>query len=153
MKIISENRKAEFDYEILDRFEAGLVLNGQEVKSIKTNGASLNGTYVMLRQEKRARRPELFWLGANVPPYQPGNIMSNYDTQRARKLLLNRKEINYLIGKTKVKGLTLVALRLYDNNAKLKLEFGIGRGRKKFNKKELIKTRDAEREIRRALAR
>jgi len=153
VKIISENRKAEFNYEILDRFEAGLVLNGQEVKSIKTSGASLNGTYVMLRQEKRAKRPELFWIGGNVPPYQPGNMMSNYDTRRARKLLLNKKEINYLIGKTKIKGLTLVPLRLYDNNAKLKLEFGIGRGRKKFNKKELIKTRDAEREIRRALAR
>jgi SsrA-binding protein len=153
MKIISENRKAKFDYEILDRFDAGIVLNGQEVKSIKTSGASLNGTYVAFQQDKRVKHPELFWVGANVPPYQPGNIMSNYDTHRPRKLLLNRKEINYLIGKTKVKGFTLVPLKLYDENAKLKLEFGIGRGRKKVNKKELLKTRDAEREMRRALVR
>lgn len=153
MEVVAENKKAEFDYEIIDRFEAGLVLNGQEVKSVKTNGASLNGTYVVLRQEKYRTKPELFWMGANIPPYQPGNIMSGYDIQRPRKLLLNRKEINYLIGKIKVKGLTLVPLRLYTKDAKLKLEFGIGRGRKKFNKKELLKTRDTEREIRRALSR
>lgn len=152
MKIISENKKANFDYEIIDRFFAGLVLNGQEVKSIKTSGASLNGTYVSFQRQKETGPLELFWIGANIPPYQPGNIMSNYDVKRPRKLLLTKKEINYLIGKTKVRGLTLVPLKLYDNKAKLKLEFGIGRGRKKFNKKELLKNRDADREIKRALA-
>ena len=153
MEIISENRKAGFDYEILERFEAGIVLCGQEVKSLKTNGANLRGTYVVLRQEKNQPHLELFWIGATIPPYQPGNIMSRYDIQRPRKLLLNKKEINYLIGKTKVRGLTLVPLKLYIKDAKIKLEFGIGRGLKKFNKKELIKDRDTEREIRRALGR
>lgn len=84
MPVISENKKACFNYEILERFEAGVVLNGQEVKSLKTNGVNLAGSYAVLKDE------ELFWIGANIPPYQPRNIGSSYDPERSRKLLLKK---------------------------------------------------------------
>lgn len=145
MTIYSENRKAKFDYQILERFEAGMVLIGQEVKSIKSGRMSLKGSYVVLRRE------EPYLIGANIPPYQPKNISPDYEPERARKLLLKKKEIKHLIGKTKEKGLTLVPLKVYTKRGKIKLEFGIGRGRKKVDKRELIKKRETEREIRKAL--
>ena len=145
MKIISKNKKAFFNYEILEKFEAGIALNGQEVKSIKTGGVNLAGSYVILKNE------EVFWVGAKIPPYQPENAPSNYDSERSRKLLLKKAEIKYLIGKTKQKGLTIIPLLIYTKQGRIKLEFGIVRGKKKFNKKELIKKRETEREIDRTL--
>lgn len=145
MKIISKNKKAYFNYEVLEKFEAGVALNGQEVKSIKTGGANLAGSYVVLKEE------EVFWIGAKIPPYQPGNAPSNYNSERSRKLLLKKAEIKYLIGKTKQKGLTIIPLLIYTKHGRIKLEFGIVKGKKKFNKKELIKKRATEREIDRAL--
>ena len=99
MKTFADNKKARFDYEVLEKFEAGLVLNGQEVKSIRNGNVSLKGAYVVIKGEE----PHL--IGANVPPYQPKNALPDYDPERSRKLLLNKKEIDYLIGKTKEKGL------------------------------------------------
>lgn len=145
MKILAENKRAFFDFEILEKFEAGISLLGQEVKSLKTRGVSLAGTYVIIKNE------EAFWVGANIPPYQPKNIGSNYNPQRDRKLLLKKSEIKYLIGKSKQKGLTLVPLRLYTNNGLIKLEFGVGKRKKKKSKKEEIKRREIEREIQRTL--
>ncbi len=145
MQIYAENRKAHFNYEILEKFQAGLVLNGQEVKSIKSGRISLAGSYVVARQQ------ELFLLGATIPPYQPNNAPRNYDPQRSRKVLLHRKEIKYLLGKVKERGLTLVPLRVYTMKGKLKLEFGLGKGLKRYDKREKIKQREAEREIQRAL--
>jgi len=145
MPVISENKKAYFDYEILEKFEAGIVLNGQEVKSLKTNGVSLAGSYVVLKDE------ELFWIGANIPPYQPRNIGSSYDFERSRKILLKKSEIKYLIGKTKQKGLTLVPLKVYTVRGKIKLEFAIVKGKKQFDKRESIKKRAIERELDREL--
>ena len=135
------NKKAYYDYEILEKFQAGLVLTGQEAKSLRTRGISLSGTYVEIKGG------EIFWVGANIPPYQPLNVDKNYDPQRKRKLLLNREEINYLMGKTKEKGLTLVPLSVYTKTYKIKLEFGLARGKKKFDKRESIKKREVERKI------
>ena len=145
MKVFSENKKAYFDYEILEKFEAGINLIGQEVKSIRLGRISLAGSYVVLKEG------EVFLVGANIPPYQPKNAPSNYDPERGRKLLLRKKEINYLIGKTRVKGLTLVPLKVYTVKAKIKIEFGVAKGKKQADKREVIKKRDTEREIREEL--
>ena len=147
MKIYSENKKALFDYEVLEKFEAGLVLFGQEVKSIKTGHINLSGAYVSVNTG------EPFLLGVKVPAYQPNNAGSGYNEDRQKKLLLNKKEIDYLIGKTKTKGFGLIPLKIYDNNGRIKLEFGLAKGKKKYNKKEKIKKRDVEREVNRELSR
>ncbi len=146
MKVYSDNKKAGFDYEVLEKFEAGMVLFGQEVKSIKTGHINLSGSYVAIRNE------EPFLTGVKVPPYQPNNVGADYGDERPRKLLLNKKEINYLIGKTKVKGFSLVPLKIFEKNGRIKLEFGLARGKKKFDKKEKIKKRDVEREVNRELS-
>jgi SsrA-binding protein len=143
MKIYSENRKAGFDYEVMERFEAGMVLFGQEVKSIKTGHINLSGSFVSVKGE------EPFLVGVKVPPYQPNNAGADYNENRDKKLLLNKKEIDYLIGKTKVKGLSLIPLKIYEKSGRIKLEFGLGKGKKKYDKKEKIKKRDVEREIHR----
>ena len=146
MKIFSENKKAGFDYEILEKFEAGLVLFGQEVKSIRTGHINLSGTYVTFFKE------EPFLVGVKIPPYQPNNAGSDYNEERPRKILLNKKEIDYLMGKTKTKGFSLIPLKVYDNSGRIKLEFGLAKGKKKYNKKEKIKKRDVEREVNRELS-
>ena len=145
MPVISENKKAYFNYEILEKFEAGIVLNGQEVKSLKTNGINLAGSYAVLKDE------ELFWIGANIPPYQPRNIGSSYNPERSRKLLLKKSEIKFLLGKARQKGLTLMPLKVYTIRGKIKLELAIVRGKRKFDKRDSIKKRDIEREIRREM--
>ncbi|MFC1663849.1 SsrA-binding protein SmpB [Patescibacteria group bacterium] len=145
MKTLSQNKKAYFKYKVLEKFEAGMVLIGQEVKSIKEGKVNLLGSYVVLKNN------ELFLIGANVPLYQPKNAPSDYEPERSRKLLLKKSEIKYLIGKTKQKGLTLVPLRLYTKRGKIKLEFGIVKGKKKVDKRDLIKKRESEREMKREL--
>jgi len=145
-RILSENKKAFFDYEILENFYAGMVLFGQEVKSIKTGHINLAGSYVSLRQG------EAFLIGVKVPPYQPNNLGADYGEERARKLLLNKKELNYLIGKSAEKGYSLVPLKIFEKNGRIKLEFGLAKGKKKFNKKEKIKKRDIGRETARELS-
>lgn len=147
MNLIAENKKAYFNYQILEKLEAGILLIGQEVKSIKTGKVALAGSYVTIKDE------EVFWIGANVPPYQPKNAPLDYDPKRPRKLLLKRLEINRLIGKSKQKGLTLIPLRVYTKKGKIKLEFGIAKGRKKTDKRELIKKREFEREKQKELKR
>lgn len=145
MKVLSENKKAYFNYAILEKIEAGLVLIGQEVKSIKTGRINLAGSYVSLNNN------ELFLVGAHIPPYQPKNSPPDYLPERPRKLLLKKSEIKYLIGKTKEKGLTLVPLKVYTKKAKIKLEFGIAKGKKKADKRETIKKRTLTKEIEREL--
>jgi len=135
MKVLADNKKAYYNYEILEKFEAGISLVGQEVKSLKTRGVNLAGSYVVIKNN------EVFWIGAKIPAYQPKNAPSNYNPERSRKL----------IGKAKQKGLTLIPLRIYTKDGKIKLEFGIGKGLKKLDKRELIKKRGVEREIQKAL--
>ena len=145
MPILAQNKRAYFDYEIIETFEAGMALIGQEVKAIKTGHISLKGSYVVIKDS------EVFLIGANIPPYQPKNAPKDYEPQRSRKLLLKKSEIKYLTGKSKQKGLTLIPLKVYTKRGKIKLEFGIGRGKKKSDKREAIKKREFERERQKAL--
>jgi SsrA-binding protein len=145
MKIYAENKEAHFNYEILEKLDAGLVLIGQEVKSIKGGKATIKGAYVVITNN------EAFLIGATVPPYQPNNAPKGYNPSRSRKLLLTKKELNYLIGKSEERGLALIPLKLYDKYAMIKLEFGIGKGKKKRDKRESIKKRETKREIEREL--
>jgi len=145
MNIYSENKKAYFDYEILEKFEAGLVLIGQEVKSIRNGKINLSGSYVVFKNNE----PNL--IGAKIPPYQVKNAPADYNSERLRKLLLNKKEIDYLAGKVNEKGFSLIPLKVYDKGGRIKLEFGLAKGKKKFNKKETIKKRDVKRDIDREL--
>ena len=145
MNIYAENRKAHFDYEIIEKYEAGLVLQGHEVKSIKGGHINLNGSYVVFRVN------EAYLIGAKIPPYQPKNTPVDYNPEQQRKLLLNKKEIDYLLGKSNERGFSLIPLKVFDKNGRIKLEFGIAKGKKKYNKKETIKKRDIERQIQREL--
>jgi len=115
------------------------------VKSLKTRGINLAGSYVVIKNG------EAFWVGAKIPPYQPKNAPSDYNPERSRKLLLKKSEIKYLLGKSKQKSLTLIALKLYTTKGKIKLEFGLAKGKKKADKKEKIKKRETERELQRYL--
>ena len=145
MKVFAENKKAYFNYQILEKFEAGIVLLGYEVKSIKSGRISLAGSYVVFKDE------EAYLLNTNIPPYQPKNVPVDYDPNRLRKLLLKKSEIKYLIGKSREKHLTLVPLKVYTKRGRIELEFGLGKGRKKVSKKELLKKRVIDREIAREL--
>ncbi len=142
MSILAKNRKAYFDYEILETYEAGIVLWGFEVKSVKLGHTSLKGAYVSIKDN------EAYLLNAHISPYQPKNMPRDYDPTRSRKLLLKHSQINALIGKSKSQGLTILPTSVYTKKGKIKIEIGIGRGKKKHEKRELIKKRDAEREVR-----
>ncbi len=142
---LAQNKKAFFDYEILEKIEAGLVLTGPEVKSAKLSRVSLKGAYVTNLGGR------LCLTGATISAYQPANQPVDYDATRPRPLLLKKKELNYLIGKLKEKGLTLVPLRMYTKNNLVKLEIGLAKGKKKFDKRQQIKRREDDRRIRRSL--
>lgn len=153
MGTLAKNKKVYLKYRTLENFEAGIVLTGQEVKSIKSGRVNLAGSYVIFKKDAKARHPGLYLIGANIPPYQPKNAPPDYDPQRSRKLLLKKSEIKYLIGKIRQKGLTLVPLKMYTKRGKIKLEFAIAIGLKKADKREVIKKRETERKIRRTLKR
>lgn len=146
MLIISENRRARFDYNILERFQAGIELSGHETKSAKIRGFNLASAYIIIRDS------ELFLIGAEIPSFQPKNAPEKYDPARLRRLLLKRGEINDIIGKSQ-NGLTIIPTKVYINSRELiKLEIALARGRKKSDKRELIKKRESDREIRRSYA-
>ena len=147
MRVILENKKALFNYSILEKFKAGIVLQGQEVKSVKTGKMGLKSSFVVVKESP----PEVFLIGANIPPYQPKNVPKDYDSQRSRKLLLKKSEIKHLIGKAKQKGLTIIPLKVYTEKGKIKIEIGIAKGKRKIDKRAQIKKRETEREIRRAM--
>jgi len=145
MPTLATNPRAKYDYRILETLEAGMVLTGQEVKAIKTGHISLKGSYVTIKDE------EAWLINAQIPPYQPKNTPADYQPDRTRKLLLNKREIRSLIGKSKRKGLTLVPLRVYTKKGKIKLAFALGLGKQKTDKREKIKKREVKRRIDRAL--
>ena len=145
MSTIAVNKRANFDYEIIDKYEAGLVLSGAEVKSIKTGHISLKGSFVTFRGI------EPFLTNADIPFYKFAGNPANYDSRQPRKLLLKKSEIKNLLGKIKVKGLTLVPIRVYTKKRLIKLEFGVGRGKKEYDKREDIKQREAKRKTKRIL--
>lgn len=141
----AENRKAYFNYEILEKITAGIELLGFEVKAIKAGQMSLDGSYAVIRGN------EAFLIGASVTSLQPKNTPKDYDERRNRKLLLTKKEINYLAGKEKQNGLTIIALSVYNIGRKIKVELGLAKGKKKSDKRESIKKRESDREINRTL--
>lgn len=142
-KTVATNRKALRDYEILERFEAGVVLTGAEVKSLRGGRGSLSEAYVRIREETA-------WLeGMHVEPYEQQMDKRTYDPVRPRKLLLHRRELARLIGTTAEKGLALVPLRVYLAHGLIKVEVGLAKGRKAYEKRQVIAERDAKREIQR----
>lgn len=142
---LAQNKKAFYDYEILEKFEAGIVLTGQEVKSAKNGRISIKGSYVKVREGGT------FLQGAVIPPYQPANAPKDYEPQRERKLLLRKDQIERLIGKTRQKGLTIVPLNVYTRNGLIKVQVALVKGKSQEDKREKIKKRDAQRRIRRHL--
>jgi len=140
IKVITQNRRGLFDYEITEKFEAGLSLTGPEVKSIRAGHINLKDSYAVVKDG------EIWLLNTYISPYRfaPGE---GYDPERSRKLLLHKKEIKGLIGKLEMKGLSLIPLKVYLKHGLVKVELGLGRGRKKYDKRELIKRRETEREI------
>ena len=146
MPPLAQNKKAIFDYEILDKYEAGLVLYGHEVKAVKAGQASLKGSFISLRTQKG--KPELYLINCQIPPYKQAGPLPAYDQRRERKLLLKRQEIAHLLGKKQTEGLTLIPLKIYTKHSFLKLEFAVARGKKKYDKRETIKKRDIERRLR-----
>lgn len=145
MKLLAENRKARNEYHILETLEAGVVLTGQEVKSVKTGKANLLGAFVVLKGE----RPQL--LNAKIPAYQPKNAPPDYQESRTRELLLTKKEINRLIGKSRQKSLTIVPLGMYTKRGRIKVEIAIVSKKDRKDKRGTIKKRDSDKEIRREL--
>ena len=137
------NRKAGFNYEILEKYVAGIELFGYEVKSLKKSQGSLEGAHVTIRGN------EAYIVQMFIPPYQQNNTPKEYDPYRNRRLLLNKKEIVALDKAEKTKGLTVVPLSVYNKGSRLKLDIAIVKGKKKFDKRETIKKRDTERETRR----
>jgi SsrA-binding protein len=141
----AENRKARFEYETLETFQGGLVLQGQEVKSIRTGGAKLDGAYLAIT------RGELWLIGAHIRKYAKATKIEDYDPDQSRKVLVHKKELAYLAGKTQEKGLTLVPFSLYPSGNRIKVSFGVCRGRKAHDKREKLKNRDLDRELQRNL--
>lgn len=146
MPILAKNKRASFDYELLESYEAGLVLSGQEVKSAKEGQINLSGAYVSMRMEND--KPTLYLLGAHISPYRFAGNLLDYNPDRERRLLLNRREISRLTGKIQEKGLTLIPVKMYTKRSFVKLEFALGRGKKKYDKRESIKKREVERQLR-----
>lgn len=142
VKIVQKNRKAFFNYEILDRVEAGLVLTGSEVKSIRAGQVSIQESYA------KVRKGEVWVVNMEVAAYKNAGPF-NHEPKRSRKLLLKRGEINRLIGKTAERGLTLIPLSLYFKNGYAKMEIGLARGKRQYDKREAIKSRDVARDLRR----
>jgi SsrA-binding protein len=144
MKAVCQNRKAYHDYHIEETLEAGIALVGTEVKSLREGRANLRDSYVIVKDS------EVFVLNFYIGPYSHGNIM-NHDPLRTKKLLLNRKEVNRLKGKVSVKGFTIIPLKIYFKGPFAKVEIGLARGKRLFEKRETIKEREAKREIAKAL--
>ena len=144
MKPLATNKKAYFNYEILEKIEAGIVLTGMETKAVKTGKANLAGSFAIIRDNK------VSLINCSIAPYQPKNLNFIYNPDRTRKLLLNKKQIEHLLGKIKQKNLTLIPLRMYNKHGLIKIELGLAKGKKKFDKRETIKERESKRKIDRA---
>jgi len=145
MVSLISHKRASFDYEILDTYEAGISLLGTEVKSVRSKQGKLEGAHVLIRGG------EAFLVGASIPPFQKANAPQTYDPERPRKLLLSKKELAELDMKSNQAGLTIVPIKLYNKGRNLKLEIALVRGKKKYDKREVIKKRDTERDIARSL--
>ncbi len=144
IKVVADNRKAHYDYIILNKYEAGIVLSGTEVKSIRGGNVNLKDSYAKILHG------EMWVIGMHISPYEQGN-RHNLDPMRSRKLLLHKQEIDRLFGKIKQEGLTLVPLQLYFKNGRVKLELGLAKGKKNYDKRQSMIQRTVKRDIDRAL--
>ena len=144
IKIISDNKKARFDYEIIEKLEAGLVLTGSEVKSIRDGAVNLKDSYVSFRNG------EAFLQNAHISEYKSSSY-NNHSPERVRKLLLHRNEINKIMGKVQEKSLSCVPLKMYFKRGHIKIEIGLGRGKKQHDKRQSIKKKESDRELARVL--
>jgi SsrA-binding protein len=144
MKLVTQNKKAFHDYFIEETLEAGIVLTGTEVKSLREGKANLKDSYVIVKGS------ELFLLNCHISPYSHGNIM-NHDPLRTRKLLIHKKEIIRLQGKAAQKGYSLIPTKIYFKDSRAKVEIGLAKGKKQYEKRETIKKKEADREIERAM--
>ena len=144
MKIAAQNRKAFHDYFIEETFEAGIVLTGTEVKSLRDGKANLKDSYVLIKDD------EAFLFNCHISPYTHGNIM-NHDPLRTRKLLLHKREITKMQAQAAQKGYSLVPLKIYFKESRAKVEIGLAKGKKQYEKRETIKKKEADREIERAM--
>lgn len=144
MTVLALNKRARYDYEVLETFSAGIVLSGAEVKSAKASQVSLKGSYVVFRAKPQF---EAFLINAHISPYKYAGNKESYIPDSPRKLLLQKREINYLLGKREEKGLTLVPLKLYTERSLVKLEFAVARGKKRFDKRETEKRKDIKRRL------
>ncbi len=140
IKIISQNKKAFHDFEITERFEAGMVLLGTEVKSLREGRANLKDCYA------KVKRNEVFVYGLHISPYTHASY-DNHDPERVRKLLLHRSEIKRLLGKTQERGFSLIPLKLYFRMGKVKIEIALAKGKKEYDKRESIKRKEDAREL------
>lgn len=145
MPVLATNKKATFDYKIIETFEAGLVLFGHEVKAIKDGHVSLKGSYISFRYD--IGKPELFLIGAHISKYRHAGGLENYNPIRERKILLKNKEINHLLGKKEENGLTLVPVKIYTSRSLIKMELALAEGKKKFDKRADLKKKDLDRQI------
>jgi SsrA-binding protein len=145
-KVVASNRKARHDYAILDTYEAGIALTGTEVKSLRAGRASLVDAFAQIKDG------EIYLYGVHIPEYAQGT-WTNHEPRRTRKLLLNRPEIDRLVGKVNESGLTLIPLSIYFSDGWAKIELGLARGRRSYDKRQELARRDADREINRALGR
>ncbi len=143
MKIVATNKKAYHDYHIEETYEAGMMLQGTEVKSLREGKANLKDSFA------RIEKDEIFLLNCHISPYSHGNI-ANHDPMRTKKLLLHKREIQRLIGKIQQKGYALIPLKIYFKNEKAKVELGLAKGKKAYDKREDIKKREAGREMEKA---
>lgn len=139
------NKRARFDYEILETVEGGLVLTGPEVKSIRTNSVQLGGSFITFHNNIP------YLTNIHIPPYKFAGSVKDYEPERSRVVLLRKKEIDFLRGKSQEDGLTIVPLSLYTKGRRIKIEIAVARGKKKFDKRETIKKRELDREVRRSL--
>lgn len=140
MEIVSTNKKARFNYEIIEKIEAGISLKGTEVKSVRNKNVSIGESYAQIKEN------EVFLHNLHISPYEQGN-RENHDPIRVRKLLLHKQEIKKLVSKIQLKGLSLVPLSIYIRKGKIKIELAVGRGKRLIDKRESIKKKTIEREI------
>ncbi len=145
IKVVADNRQARYKYEILDTYEAGVELQGTEVKSIREGKANLRDGYVLIRNE------EAWLLNVHISPFQTASVYFNHDPRRTRKLLLHRREIDKLVGKVEQQGLTIVPLKMYLKRGWVKVSIGLAKGKKLYDKRETLKKKAQQRDIDRAL--
>lgn len=146
MPILAKNKRASFDYELIEKYEAGLMLLGHEVKAVKDGQVNLSGAYIAWKNINN--KSELYLVKAQISPYRLAGKLDDYNPKRDRKLLLNKSEISHLIGKTKQTGLTLIPVKIYTKRGLIKLEFALAKGKKKYDKREDIKRKELDRQTR-----